>query len=194
MPDPRTGAGASGTVYLATAEIVPLYEGLLEVALGPVTVVDVGGREIHVADAPSVIVNVGAVSSSEGFGAPQVPAGYRIGTTTASTQPSNVDITRDGRVGNGDAREAVLDWTLASYDAESCSSGTGDVDGDGCVTVADVQAVANAYSGPDQTDQAADQAAQLEGVTGSAAAAARDRAGRFCADGYVDGQRRHGRS
>ena len=109
--------------------------------------VDTAGRLIDVGQTPSVVINVGDVATADGFGAPAVPNGFgrpRANDTQSGRTPA--DVTGDGRVDNGDAREAALDWSLAQRKPDGCATGVGDIDGDGCVNIEDIQAVAAAYS------------------------------------------------
>ncbi len=142
----RSQKGASGSVHLATASLIPLSEGLLEIALGPVIVVDVAGRRISIGTSPSVIVNVGGVTTPDGYGAPPANAPFANSSPIGTNTPRPIDLTGDGNVDNADAREVALEWTLARYGDAACSENAGDIDGDRCVTVSDAQAVANAYS------------------------------------------------
>ncbi len=153
---PRTTVGPSGRVRLATAQVVPLREGLLEIALGPASVVDTNGRAIATEDAPSVIVQVGRGTTANGRAAPQtklqlVRGGARPGAAAPGEAPT--DMTRDGRVTNADAREAAIEWNIARYD-DTCEADFGDVNGDGCMSVGDVQAVADAYTAETAADTA----------------------------------------
>ena len=143
----RAGQGPSGRVQLGTATLIARQPGLLEVALGPARLVDTAGRLIDVGQTPSVVINVGDVATADGFGAPAVPDGFgrpRANDTHSGGTPA--DVTGDGRVDNGDAREAALDWSLAQRQPDGCATGVGDIDGDGCVNIEDIQAVAAAYS------------------------------------------------
>ena len=55
----RAGAGPSGNVYLGTAKVIARQPGLLEIALGPASLVDSAGRLINTGQAPAVVINVG---------------------------------------------------------------------------------------------------------------------------------------
>ncbi|MEP7378988.1 MAG: LamG-like jellyroll fold domain-containing protein, partial [Chloroflexota bacterium] len=136
----RSSGGVSGSVELATARIIPGYKGLLEIAVGPFIAVDVAGRKVAI-DESSVIVNVGGATTAGGYGAPLVD-GLEDGATASPA--GALDLTGDGRVDNSDAREVALEWVISRYNA--CDTSPADIDGSGCVTVADAQAVANGYS------------------------------------------------
>ena len=60
----------------------------------------------------------------------------------------NVHLDADGTVANADAQAVVYRWTMRRYGAGPCARArtAADVTGDGCVDVADVQAVAGAYT------------------------------------------------
>ena len=111
----RTTEGASGRVQLATAHVLPTREGLLEIALGPVSVVDTAGRTISTTTPPSVVVRVGDGTKAEGRAAPPTKLQVdRVALDVTAGDELVPDVTRDGRVGNADAREVAIEWSLAN--------------------------------------------------------------------------------
>ncbi len=142
----RAGAGPSGNVYLGTAKVIARQPGLLEIALGPASLVDSAGRLINTGQAPAVVINVGDVETTSGVGAPPATEGFgQPDQDVAPAARSGTDLTGDGRTDNGDAREAAFHWSGAQSD-DGCGTGSADIDGDGCVNVDDIQAIASSYS------------------------------------------------
>jgi CSLREA domain-containing protein len=121
-------------------EVLPLAAGTLEIRLAHVQVVDSSGRPLAITVAqPSVVVQVG--EGGELHSAP-VPE-----PVSASDQVANIhsaDITMDGAVTHGDVMEVAMAWQSVREAGEPCSAleASADINGDGCVTVADVQAAA----------------------------------------------------
>lgn len=113
-----------------------LRPGRVTVRVQSVVLVDGGGRRVTV-PAATRAVTVG--------GSAQVYRAPSARTAPASTVRSvNADLTTDGRLDQADVMEARFAWNRARERGRTCGMRDtyGDVNGDGCIDVADVQAVA----------------------------------------------------
>jgi CSLREA domain-containing protein len=142
----RRAHGPSGRVSLGTLQLVPDRSGTLQIGFAGVRLVTASGRSVPVAAPAGIAIRVG-----NGGKTANVPAAsFRFGAPVvrASSAPAARDITGDRRISNADVQEAVLDWTLARTTTGPCLSAGArtDLNADGCIDVADVQAFAAAYS------------------------------------------------
>jgi CSLREA domain-containing protein len=148
---PRQERGASGTVPLATVALIADQPGTLEIALGDVVVVDAAGAPISVAGASHLVrVQVEPPGAGPPLPAPTAaPAATR--GQTRQPAPEALDPTGDGRVTHADVIETALAWTIEREAGVLCGSAglVRDVDGDGCIDVADMQRIAAGYIPPD---------------------------------------------
>lgn len=140
--------GAQGTIRIATVLIGTDQEGLLEIALDNTMFVDAEGNPVEVENAtPRVFVQVGPEN-----GVSHVAPGSNWPGWPSASPPFNPDVTGDGQVTYADAIEVAIEWTLGREKDQPCGPGNDlsrDVNGDGCINVADVQLVlANTDSAP----------------------------------------------
>ncbi len=133
--------GARGKVTLATIRITPRESGILEIRLAATQVVDAAGNRVQVARAnPSLKVQVGRGGKTH-----HAPAGgWKLAAHSApATGP--FELTGDGQVTLADAALVALEWQRAREQGAPCDrlqEPRADVNHDGCVDSADVQAVA----------------------------------------------------
>ena len=147
-PPKVVGRGVGGSVELGTLTVIPERAGKLEMRLVGTKVVDAAGGKIAVnPTSKSLTVQVGRGGRAEAGNLHAAPARLPWkpgGAVQKRRGPS--DLTEDGRVTNADAMEAAISWMRARQEEAPCGRGAqdsgGDVNGDGCVDVADVQAVA----------------------------------------------------
>ena len=145
---PRRAAGASGRVALGKVTVVPNRVGVLELRFARTKVVDTRGRTVAVRPALVVRVRVGK-AAAQIFRAPKT-IWRATPLAVASKNLRTADLNRDRAVSNTDAQDAAYRWTMRRYGAGPCAPGrvAADVNRDGCVDVADVQAIAAAYTKP----------------------------------------------
>jgi CSLREA domain-containing protein len=146
---PQQARGASGTVKLATVDLLPLQAGTLEIALAATKFVDSAGNLVTV-DIPArvVSVQVGPASAGPRFAAPASPWSLAAVAAAAAGSP---DLTGDGQVTRADVAEAELEWTRARELGAPCGGQIDpqrDINRDGCVDVADLQALAAGSRAP----------------------------------------------
>jgi CSLREA domain-containing protein len=138
-PGTRRSQGATGDLTLATLSLIPHQSGTLELSFA-IAAVDAAGAALGF-DTPTQTVRIQIDT-----GAPlRVAAAARmaIGTNAGAAQ---ADLTGDGRVSNADLMEAALAWTHRREAGDRCTSAPGplgDVNGDGCVDIVDLQALAD---------------------------------------------------
>lgn len=151
---PRQQRGAAGEVRLATVEIQPLRAGLLEIRLDGLKFVDSTGRPIQVAlPSTTLSVQVGEPAAGPRLSAPASPWQLRPRAPALAGAGAPRDITGDGLISHADARELALDWDIARERGQPCgqlASPASDINGDGCLDVGDIQALASGYSPPQQ--------------------------------------------
>jgi CSLREA domain-containing protein len=144
---PRQDRGAAGTVELATVALIADQPGTLELALDGAVVVDASGAPLAVENTRQVLrVQVGAPRASRLYAAPATAVSP---AQAAAAVPGPFDLTGDRRVTHADLMEAALAWTLSNEAGASCGvlpDRTRDVNHDGCLDIADIQAVAAHYS------------------------------------------------
>jgi CSLREA domain-containing protein len=134
--------GAGGKFVLERVRIEPEVVGRLELRLANVSLVAPDGSRIPVSRGErSLVVRVGA-------GGPlhAAPAGGDAPMRRDARAASLRDLTGDGRLDQQDVTEASLQWIVARNDGAACGGAPDirgyDVDDDGCLDVADVQAYA----------------------------------------------------
>ncbi|MBA2557824.1 MAG: hypothetical protein H0V12_10855, partial [Chloroflexi bacterium] len=140
----RVRGGRHGTVKLARIQITPDRPGRLQLRLGALKVVDASGRPVAVS-VPRSVVTVVVGSGGTPHAAPRTA--WSLGSESRVSRTA--DVTGDGLVTNADAMELVTGWTLARLDDRPCSTAIDarlDLNGDGCLDVADLQILAAAYS------------------------------------------------
>ncbi|MEA2622083.1 MAG: hypothetical protein QOH61_993, partial [Chloroflexota bacterium] len=142
----RHPRGPSGKVALGILELVPDRPGTLQIGFTGVRLTTAAGAAAPIGAPSAVSVRVGAQTTLYKIPAPAYPFGPAA--RGRAILPSAKDITGDGRVSNADAQEASLDWTLARNIDGPCAAAAKDTDvnGDGCIDVADVQAFAAGYT------------------------------------------------
>jgi CSLREA domain-containing protein len=154
----RRSRGADGTVPLATIALIADQPGTLEVSLADLLVVDADGAPLPMTvSSQTVQVQVDPPGAGPLFPAPTTtPAAERGQPQPAAA--GALDLTGDGRVTHADVIEAALAWTLEREAGVTCGSAGmfHDVDGDGCVNVADIVRIAAGYSPPDPQVASAD--------------------------------------
>jgi CSLREA domain-containing protein/uncharacterized repeat protein (TIGR01451 family) len=135
------GRAASGNLVLATVELQVEREGPLDIRLGETKFVDAAGSPIIVGlparRAATVQVGTGGPSG-------HAPAGKWKLTKAAVGNSRSADSTRDGRVSSADLAAVGMDWMQARESGQACGPTRpqdGDVTGDGCVDVSDMQFV-----------------------------------------------------
>ena len=140
----RQAKGGTGRVTLGMLSIMPRQVGTLVLRVAGTKLVDVTGKAIAPAIADQIVtVKVGPPSTKR-FAAPTLSA-VRGKTGKATT----LDLNRDGLVSFSDVSDAALSWTLLRRSGTQCSTTAtpyGDVNGDGCVDIADLQSIAANYS------------------------------------------------
>nr|MBA2488634.1 right-handed parallel beta-helix repeat-containing protein [Chloroflexota bacterium] len=137
----RTPAGArraARDLTVARIALTPDRSGTLMFSLSAVKVVDQGGRPLTVRlSTPTISIAVG--SDPTIIQAPEAP--WRVSSSTRGV--ARTDLTGDGIATNGDLREVGLDWSLRRLAGDPClGASESDVNGDGCIDVADVTALA----------------------------------------------------
>src|SRR3954471_2550231 len=145
-----------------TIRLTPLVAGPLTVSLDQLKFVDLSGRSVDV-DVPvhDVTINVGA------GGAPSdgQPVGYSRPTDASSLTGPSLDIDGNGSVSSIDVNQLAASWSddrrfnLCRTDLDA------DPNADGCLDVADLQAVAGASA---QSPHTATRTFATEGVVTSA--------------------------
>jgi CSLREA domain-containing protein len=142
----RTGArqskGGDGEVLLGLLSITPRQAGTLVLRVSGTKMVDVAGKAFAIAGAEqSITVQVGS-GSTKRWAAPALAT-----STGKAGKATTLDLNRDGLVSFTDVSEAALSWTLNRQGGTRCGTAlTGDVNGDGCVDVADLQGIVANYS------------------------------------------------
>ncbi|CAA9300099.1 MAG: hypothetical protein AVDCRST_MAG93-4534, partial [uncultured Chloroflexia bacterium] len=140
----RQTKGGSGKVTLALLSITPRQAGTLVRRVTGTNVVDAAGKTVKVTGADQVITVQVGTGSTRRFAAPTLAAAKgKAGKVTT------LDLNGDGLVSFTDVSEAALSWTLLRRMGERCSAKAtpyGDVNGDGCVDIADLQAIVANYS------------------------------------------------
>lgn len=137
----RAGS-AWGKVKLATIYLAPTGVGAVEVRFDDMVFVDAAGKPVSLlADRSSVLVQVG--NGGPRFAAPD--AKPSLAGAVGGGVARSADVARDGLIDRGDLTETASGWLTSREDGATCgaSSAAFDIDGDGCVTVADVQMVAS---------------------------------------------------
>jgi hypothetical protein len=132
---------------LAVLAITPERSGALDLRVGTFKFVDVSGRTIRVAVPTGVL----RIAVDGGRVHHRAPASRSV--QPRPVQPGrSVDLSGDGLVTNADAREVTLDWSITRSQSDPCAlsrdAQRSDVNGDGCVDIADIQQVVGAYSPP----------------------------------------------
>jgi CSLREA domain-containing protein len=148
---PRQDRGAAGSVELASVALIADQPGILELALDGVIAVDAAGALLPLDGARQVLrIHVGEAGDAPLHAAP-APAALPA-QAGGSAAPGPFDLTGDRRVTHADLIEAALAWTLAQESGAACAAGldqTRDVNHDGCLDIADIQAIAAQYSAGD---------------------------------------------
>ena len=159
--DPAAGRNALEHI---TIRLTPLAEGPLTVSLDQLKFVDVGGRSVDV-DVPvhEVTIDVGA----GGTASAGQPVGYGLAADAAGATGSALDVDGNGTVSSVDASDLASSWTDARRFGVCRTDLDADPNGDGCLDVADLQAVAGSSV---QSAPAATRAFAPEGAVSSAVA------------------------
>lgn len=133
--------GGNGTVKLATVVLRATQPGDLEITLDAPKFVAADGRAVSLALTTTTVV-VGVGSGAAPHPAPSAKWRLRPG---AAALPGAIDLTGDRRLTHADVIEAALAWSAARERGDACdpsAAAIGDVNGDGCVDVADPQLLA----------------------------------------------------
>jgi CSLREA domain-containing protein len=155
---PRKFHGAGGTVALGTLSLIGDAEGKLAITFDAVKAVDASGNTIPLANpSPTFFVQVG----SGGATSQSAPAATSSGPVHTSPpgrwklpgvgvgRPGPFSTTGTGTVTNADVMEVAMAWENLRARSNPCGADVDprlDVNHDGCIDVADVQAVAANYS------------------------------------------------
>ncbi len=140
----RQGRGGNGTVALGLLSITPRQAGTLVLRVTGTKVVDAAGKTLAIAGAEQKIIIQVGTGSTKRFAAPTLAV-----TNGKATKASSLDLNNDSLVSFTDVSEATLAWTLNRRAGTRCSASAapyGDVNGDGCVDVADLQSIVANYS------------------------------------------------
>jgi CSLREA domain-containing protein len=129
-------AGCTPDGLLARVRLLPRGEGVVEVGLRSVIATDARGNRIPIRVAAPVRVAVGDAGATHRVR----PAAARPRATAARVR---ADVNGDGRVAYDDLATVEAAWQGAQEARRPCGDAAPrtDVDGDGCVTVADAQRV-----------------------------------------------------
>jgi CSLREA domain-containing protein len=140
---PGNAKGPNGNVQLMRVTLVANQPGQVEIVVGDTKVVDADGNPLSVdVQERSLTIRVGAPHEGPTFPAPASPW---------SLPPSNVgepgpfDMTESGDVSRADLLEVAIEWSLAREKSAPCGDHldlSRDVNGDGCVDIADLTLVA----------------------------------------------------
>ncbi|MFM8322663.1 MAG: Ig-like domain-containing protein, partial [Chloroflexota bacterium] len=137
--------GANGRLRLATVLVGTDQEGALELSLENVKLVNALGNPVEVILAnPRIVVQVGAAAGRL-FPAPG--SSWQWAANPAAARAP--DLTSDGQVDYADAIETALEWKLSREAGQPCGPGSDpsrDVNGDGCIDVADIQQILGAQA------------------------------------------------
>lgn len=128
---------------LARVDLLAVRPGQLEIGLEHVQLVDALGRpRAFRLAAARIVVQVGDEATLHGAPASTWRAAASV--AAAAVDVAAADVTDDGAVTHGDLMEIALAWESARAAGDACAGGEadGDVNGDGCVDIRDVQAVA----------------------------------------------------
>src|SRR3954471_4761152 len=149
-----------------TIRLTPLTEGPLTVSLDQLKFVDLSGRSVDV-DVPlhDLTINVGA----GGTASAGQPVGYSLPADAAGATGPALDVDGNGTVSSIDASELASSWTDARRFGVCRTDLDADPNGDGCLDVADLQAVAG--SSVQSAPAATTRAFATEGAVTSALAA-----------------------
>jgi hypothetical protein len=139
-------AAGSATQPLQTVEVrfAPRRPARIDFALDGTRFVDATGRPIEV-DVPSRTFTVRSGKSDHGVAVPEARfTSARKDRSIVRPGRKALDLTRDGQVAVSDLSTTALAWETIRNESASCrdSGSNGDVNGDGCVDVADLQGVA----------------------------------------------------
>ncbi|HEY1741431.1 MAG TPA: PKD domain-containing protein, partial [Acidimicrobiia bacterium] len=143
-----SGCGAAGTTFtpgqstlLATVVVEPLKPGAIELRVDDGLLVDTAGSAIGNVSAHATLQ---AGSSAAAYSAPG-KLSYSVVAPAAKHVPLSLDVNRDGRVTPLDVSALTQNWVRGAESGASCptpDAGT-DINGDGCMTIADLQTVAH---------------------------------------------------
>ncbi len=132
------------TGILAQILVTPRRDGITEIRLGHASLVDASGKLVRIRLSRRILrIRVG-----EGG---RIRLAPRFGTVTSAGEAhEGLDLTGDGSLTIADQGAAVLAWESGPGNTRMCGvgAGTGDVNGDGCVDVADLAAIASKRSNP----------------------------------------------
>ena len=138
-----TTSGTSSAVVVATVELDPLVAGRLSLALSSVRLADSSGRALVTRSPKAVTVRVGESSAKHRAPKSADPwHGHR--TQGVPTDAPKLDLDGNGRIDRSDVLAVVPEWADRHEQDDICGGprSAADVNGDGCVDVADVAAVA----------------------------------------------------
>ena len=166
-PDgPARRPGAKGNVGLGTIGMVANEPGVIEIAFDPAKLVDVNGRPIAMESSrASVEVQVTPSRRSDHIPAPTAP--WQL-ASAAPAEAAVTDLAPNGIVDHADVMEVALDWQALREKGDPCSGMAEgvDVNGDGCVDVGDLQAVASSYSAASEEEPHSDPVARSLAAAG----------------------------
>ncbi|HEY3834026.1 MAG TPA: PKD domain-containing protein [Acidimicrobiia bacterium] len=143
-----SGCGAASATFtpgqstlLATIVVEPLKPGAIELRVDDGLLVDTAGSAIGNVSARTILE---AGSSAAAYAAPGTLS-YSVVAPAATHAPLSLDVNRDGRVTPLDVSALTQNWVRGAESGASCPApdpGT-DINGDGCMTIADLQTVAH---------------------------------------------------
>jgi CSLREA domain-containing protein len=164
----KRNQGGSGTIKLATVDILPSRPGILEVMLGSVKFVDAAGNPVAVQiPSQAISVQVGAAGAGPRFPAPQ--SSWTLPTSSSGT-PGPFDLTRDAQITHADAMEVAIAWELTHGRGAPCEDQIDpllDVNHDRCIDIADIQMVVAHYDTVPALNSASNSAATANAVAAS---------------------------
>lgn len=142
----------SGSISVGTISVVPDRAGRLSLGLSRVKAVDAAGSAVSLAIAsPRAVMVAGDAAPSTGEPTALGGLDARIGGGGRPNRPAK-DLSDDGRVTLADLPVATAEWAGARETGGACRPGSGaDLNGDGCVDVADLQAQLAAVADPTGT-------------------------------------------
>ncbi len=141
---PAARATPGQPTLLATIAVETLRPGPVELRVDGALLVDTEGSPIGNVSARTVV--------SVGSGRTSYPApghdSYSIAAPAPNRARSGADVNHDGRVTALDAGSLIQDWLRGAERGASCPTPEAgdDINGDGCITIADVQSVAHSIS------------------------------------------------
>lgn len=139
----RQDMGGRGTVHLGAMTVVSHEPGTFEFRFTATKVVDVHGNASALPE-QTLTVQVGEAGEGSHHAPPASP--WEL-PADAAKMARSIDVAPDGRIAFSDAMEIAMAWTLSRELGAPCSTiqPEADVNGDGCIDVADLQLIGVNY-------------------------------------------------